>query len=71
VHAPEELRLARLMEKRGLTEAEARAIMDAQLPADAKRERADIVIDNDSTEGALVRRAVEVLAALRRRAEAL
>ncbi len=69
VHAPEPLRLARLMEKRGLTEAEARAIMEAQLPADAKRERADIVIDNDSTEGALLRRALEVLATLRRRAE--
>ena len=67
VHAPDPLRLARLMEKRGLTEAEARAIMDAQMPAAAKRERADIVIENDKSEGALTRRALAVLAELERR----
>jgi len=68
VHAPEEVRLRRLVEKRRLVEAEARAIMDAQMPAMAKLSRADIVIENDSTEGALVRRALEVLDQLRARA---
>ena len=70
VHAPERVRLERLVARRGLTEAEARAVMDAQLPADAKRARADIVIENDSTEGALARRALDVLAQLRQRAGA-
>jgi dephospho-CoA kinase len=42
--------------------------MDAQLPAETKRARADIVIENDSTEGALARRALEVIAQLRQRA---
>ena len=70
VHAPERVRLERLITRRGLTEAEARAVMNAQLPADAKRARADIVIENDSTEAALTRRALEVLAQLRQRAGA-
>lgn len=68
VHASAEERLARLGARRGLAEAEARSIMDAQMPADAKLERADIVIRNDSTLGALERRALEVLAELRIRA---
>lgn len=68
VHASEEDRLERLVAKRGLAEPEARSIMEAQLPADAKLERADIVIRNDSTLGALERRALEVLAELRIRA---
>ena len=69
VHAPGRVRLERLIAKRGLTETEARAIMDAQMDAELKRVRADIVIENDSTEGALARRALEVLAELRSRAE--
>lgn len=68
VHASEPARIARLTGRRGLTEAEARAIMDAQLPADSKLEHADIVIRNDSTLEALERRALEVLAELRMRA---
>lgn len=70
VHAPEAVRIERMVSGRGLTEAEARAIMDAQMPADAKRARADIVIENDAGIGALTRRALEVLAELRRRAGA-
>lgn len=68
VHAPEPLRLERLTSRRGLTDAEARAIMGAQLPAEVKRTRAHVVIENDSTEDALERRALDVLADLRRRA---
>ena len=60
VHAPDDVRLERLITKRGLTESEARAVMDAQMSADAKRARADVVIENDSTAGALEQRALEV-----------
>ena len=49
VDAPEDVRLARLVEKRGLGAVEARRIMAAQIPAASKRRRSDIVIDNDST----------------------
>jgi dephospho-CoA kinase len=49
VDAPEELRLARLVALRRLPEAEARAMMRAQMPAADKRSRADIVIDNGGT----------------------
>lgn len=69
VHSPDELRIARLVDLRGLTESEARAIMDAQLPAATKLERADIVIRNEATPEDLRRRALEVLAQLERRAE--
>ena len=68
VHSSESDRVERLVTKRGLTEAEARAIIDAQLPAESKRDRAHIVIENDSTEAALATRALDVLAQLRRRA---
>lgn len=68
VHAREDARLARLLERRGLPEADARALMDAQMPAVLKLEGADIVIENDATVGALERRALEVLAELRVRA---
>ena len=49
VDAPRELRLARLVRDRGLSPAEATAMIDAQLPADEKRTRSDYVIDNDGT----------------------
>lgn len=69
VHSTDELRIARLVDMRGLTESEAHAIMDAQLPAATKLERADIVIRNEATPEDLRRRALEVLAQLERRAE--
>ena len=68
VHAPDALRLARLIDRRGLTESEARAIMDAQIPASSKLERADVVLHNESTPEELTRRALEVLRQLERRA---
>ena len=49
VDAPDDVRLARLVEKRGLGAVEARRIMAAQIPSASKRRRADIIIDNDST----------------------
>lgn len=57
VDAPPAVRRARLMEKRGLTPAEAEAMMSAQLPAEEKRERATAVIDNDGTLAELEERA--------------
>lgn len=68
VHASDETRLERLTTRRKLGEAEARSMMASQMPAEAKLERADIVIRNDDTVGALERRALEVLAELRVRA---
>lgn len=49
VDAPEDVRVRRIVERRGLPEAEARAMVEAQLPAAAKRSRADVVIENDGT----------------------
>ena len=49
VDAPRPLRLERLVKNRGLREAEAVDMITAQMPAELKRARADIVIDNDGT----------------------
>ncbi len=62
VDAPEALRLKRAVANRGLSEAEAGAMMAAQLPAREKRARADFVIGNESSRGELAARAAEVLA---------
>jgi dephospho-CoA kinase len=58
VDAPRRLRLERLVRDRGLGETEATEMLDAQMPAELKRARADIVIDNDGTPERL-ERAVE------------
>ncbi len=59
IDAPLGLRIERLVNKRGLTADEARAIADAQMPAAEKRARADFIIDNDSDITSLERRAWE------------
>ena len=64
VDAPAPERLDRIVRTRGLTEAEGEAIMAAQMPADEKRSRAHILIDNDSTLATLEERAREVLTQL-------
>ena len=46
VDAPEALRFARVVALRGVGNAEARAMLRAQMPAAPKRQRAAIVIDN-------------------------
>ena len=61
VDAPVSVRLSRIIESRGLTEEEAEAIMEAQMPAAEKRRRADIVVNNAGTRDALASRAAEVL----------
>jgi dephospho-CoA kinase len=68
VDAPEEVRLARLMEHRGLDEEEARRMIEAQMPSREKRARSDYVIENDGDPAALERTAKEVWRALRSRA---
>ncbi len=68
VDAPEPLRLERLVRDRGLPEAEARAMIGAQLPAEAKRARADLVIDNDGTLAELAAKAERAWAEIRERA---
>jgi dephospho-CoA kinase len=49
VDAPRPVRLQRLVKERGLRDAEAQDMITAQMPAELKRARADIVIDNDGT----------------------
>ena len=60
VDAEESRRLERLVTTRSLKESDARAMIDAQEPAAAKRARADHVIDNNGTLEELAERAREV-----------
>ncbi len=60
VHADDDVRLARLVQGRGLSEAAARAMMAAQMPSAEKRERADRVIDNNGSLAELKQRATAV-----------
>lgn len=53
VDAPVALRRERLVRDRGLSAAEADAMIAAQMPAELKRGRADFVIDNAGTRSAL------------------
>lgn len=46
VDCPSEVAVARLVEHRGMTAADARARLARQLPRDERRARADVVIDN-------------------------
>ena len=49
VDAPRDIRLDRIMRDRGLTRADAVAMIDSQLPSEGKRARSAYVIDNDGT----------------------
>ncbi len=66
VDAPDETRIRRLVRDRGLDEAEARAMVRAQMPAAGKRDRADHVIDNDGSLAELEQRAEAVWRELER-----
>ncbi len=59
VDAPLDLRIERIVAARDLGQEEARALAAAQMPADEKRSRAHLIIDNDSDITALERRAWE------------
>jgi dephospho-CoA kinase len=56
VDAPRDVRLERLMRARGLSSAEATAMIDAQLPSEQKRARSNYVIDNDGSLATLAAR---------------
>ena len=64
VHAPDDLRLKRLVEKRGLEETEARRIMSAQMDQEKKRSLADYVIENAGAPADLEAEAGRVLSDL-------
>ena len=49
VDSPEPLRLQRMVRDRGLSPADAQAMIDAQWPAERKRAGASWVIDNDDS----------------------
>lgn len=65
VAAPEALQVSRAVLRDNLTEAEARARIQAQLPLEKKVAVADFVIENTGDEAALVSRTDEVAAAVR------
>jgi dephospho-CoA kinase len=60
VDAPAGERERRLVDDRGLDPGTARRMMDSQMPAEEKRRRADVVLENDGTMEALARRAEAV-----------
>ena len=68
VDAPRAVRLHRLMRDRGLGDAEAAAMIDAQWPSEPKRARADWIIENDGTTAELEARARTVFSAVTTRA---
>jgi dephospho-CoA kinase len=70
VEARPELRLERLVRERGLSEEEARRMIEAQMPSEAKRAKADLVIENDGTREELEAKAKEAWRELERRAGA-
>lgn len=69
VDAPRALRLQRLVRERDLPKAEAEAMLDAQMPSDTKRSRADYIIDNAGTNAELDKRVNEVWRSLQKNAD--
>lgn len=70
VDAPGDVRQARIVQERGLDPEEARRMLGAQLPAEAKRARSDFVIDNVGDLAALEQAARRVWLALEAKAAA-
>ena len=70
VDAPESVRRARLVDLRGIDADEAARMIAAQMPAEEKRSRAGIVIENTGTLEDLRVRATAVWRGLQARAEA-
>jgi len=68
VDAPRAVRLERLVRDRALRETDAMAMIAAQMPAELKRARADVVIDNDGTPAVLAERVTALWSDLQRRA---
>jgi len=70
VIAPPETQVARLVHDRGRSEAEARAMVERQLPAPARAAYADVVLANDGSRAEFLVRAGELAALIRVRAAA-
>ena len=70
VDAPRPLRLERVVQERGLNTAEAMAMIAAQMPAELKRARADLVIQNGGTREDLARQVDAVWTSLQAAADA-
>jgi dephospho-CoA kinase len=68
VTAPDDERVRRLVDSRGLAEEEARRILAAQMPQAEKQTLADIVIENGGTVAEVEAEALRVLETLRERA---
>jgi dephospho-CoA kinase len=68
VDAPVNLRRARLVASRGLSDHEVDQMLAAQLPSNLKRTRSDYIIDNDGDLASLERAAHKVWQALNERA---
>ena len=60
VDAPREVRIERIVEKRGIPRDVAERMVDAQTPAAVNRDRADIVIENSQSLEALKQEAAKV-----------
>jgi dephospho-CoA kinase len=69
VDAPESVRARRIVERRGLSESEAAAMIMAQMPAAEKRSRAHFVIENDAGLDDLAERAEQVWAEIQERSQ--
>ena len=68
VDAPVALRRARLISSRGLSENDADRLIASQIPADRKKARSDILIENDGTEDQLRQRTHAAWEQIRQRA---
>lgn len=64
VAAPDDVQITRMISRDGITEAEARARLSAQMPLAEKIAKADYVIENTGSIAGVERRTDEVLAAL-------
>ncbi|MFZ7125191.1 MAG: dephospho-CoA kinase [Desulfobacterales bacterium] len=64
VYAPEWMQLQRLMERDGLTEAEALARIRSQMPIEAKRACTDFIVDNSGDLASTRRQVIDILARL-------
>jgi dephospho-CoA kinase len=69
VDAPRAVRTQRLVRERGIEAKEADAMIDAQMPADVKRGRADYIIENSGSHAELEQRTLAVWRNLVRDAE--
>ncbi|WZX99305.1 dephospho-CoA kinase [Bacillus sp. FSL W7-1360] len=69
VFVSEQTQLARLMKRDGLTEVAARARMTAQCPLAQKRERANVVIDNEGPREKTYAQVEQALATIRKKTD--